>query len=408
MRTLLAALLLTAVAFAADTRDLGPATPSEMRSERRAALVIGNGAYASGALRNPPNDARAVASALEDLGFEVTLVTDVDQAGMKTAIIDFGLALEAGGVGLFYYAGHGIQHQGRNYLVPLGARISDEAYIDVMAVDVNLVLAGMDAAHNRLNIVILDACRNNPFASRFRSQRQGLAQLNAPTGTFIAFATGPGDVAEDGTGAHSSFTQALVRRLDSQGLELEKVFKAVRQDVYQATGGSQTPWTNSSVMGDFYFAMPDGADTAVAPEPTVQPAATPEPTVQPAATPEPPPREEASPAVLEPSTGAAHHESHLDLARLCLARSSQTRGFLVPITVWGGNLELTSLGVGDRRCVEVEPGEIWLQAAYAKRANRRNLTLQLEPGQVRYLELRAGDGAPNFADLTEAEFEAED
>jgi formylglycine-generating enzyme required for sulfatase activity len=256
---------------AGDTRDLGRASYAEMKGEKRVALVIGNGAYSTGALRNPPSDARAVATKLRALGFEVALATDLDQNGMRRAITDFGRALGAGGVGLFYYAGHGIQHQGRNFLVPIGADIDDEAYIDVEAVDVNRVLAGMEASRNRLNIVVLDACRNNPFESRFRSQSRGLAQLNAPTGTFIAFATGPGDVAEDGVGANSSFTAALVRHLESGGMELEKVFKAVRQDVYQATDGRQTPWTNNSVMGDFYFALPDTGETGLELEEDLEP-----------------------------------------------------------------------------------------------------------------------------------------
>ncbi len=275
MHRLLSFLLVMLLPIAAhgsdDFRDLGAATKVEMKSEKRVALVIGNGGYHSGALRNPPNDARAMATKLRALGFAVTLETDLDQNAMKKAIIYFGRELDAGGVGLFYYAGHGIQHNGRNYLVPVGAEIENQAYIDVMAVDVNLVLAGMDAAQNRLNIVVLDACRNNPFASSFRSQSRGLAQLNAPTGTFIAFATGPGDVAEDGSGSNSSFTSALVRRLDSPGAKLEEVFKDVRRDVYEATGGRQTTWTNNSVMVDFYFSMAGGNAAGSAPAPEVTP-----------------------------------------------------------------------------------------------------------------------------------------
>ena len=225
---LVLALVLPVLFAAGPARDLAPATYAQMQSEKRVALVIGNGGYASGALRNPPSDARAVAAKLRALGFDVSAHTNLDQNGMKKAIIDFGRALEAGGVGLFYYAGHGIQHQGRNYMVPLGADIADEAYIDVEAVDVNRVLAGMEAAKNRLNIVVLDACRNNPFEGRFRSQSRGLAQLSAPTGTFIAYATGPGDVAEDGAGVNSSFTAALVSRLGTEGVALETVFKGVR------------------------------------------------------------------------------------------------------------------------------------------------------------------------------------
>ncbi len=204
-----------------------------------------------------------MAAKLKALGFQVTVLTDLDQDAMKRAIVRFGQALQAGGVGLFYYAGHGVQYQGRNYLVPIGARIDDEAFIDIETVDVARVLAGMEAAHNRLNIVVLDACRNNPFAGQFRSQSQGLAQLNAPSGTYIAYATGPNAVAEDGAGGNSTFTASLVQRLGTPGAELDDVFKAVRTDVYQGTSGRQTPWTNSSVMGDFYFRLDDTGDTQV-------------------------------------------------------------------------------------------------------------------------------------------------
>ncbi len=261
-------LFMPLISSAGDTRDLGPAASTAVHSERRVALVIGNGGYKSGALRNPPSDARAVARKLEELGFEVELKTDLDQNAMKKAIIDFGQKLEAGGIGLFYYAGHGIQHGGRNYLIPLKSDINDEAYLDVMAVDVNLVLAGMAAAQNRLNIVILDACRNNPFETRMRGQSRGLAQLDAPSGTFVAFATGPGEVAEDGSGRNSTFTASLVAQMDTPGAELEREFKSVRQDVFDATDGVQTPWTNSSVLGDFYFAPGQNPPSSSSPSAT--------------------------------------------------------------------------------------------------------------------------------------------
>jgi hypothetical protein len=236
-------LFMPLISSAGDTRDLGPAASTAVHSERRVALVIGNGGYKSGALRNPPSDARAVARKLEELGFEVELKTDLDQNAMKKAIIDFGQKLEAGGIGLFYYAGHGIQHGGRNYLIPLKSDINDEAYLDVMAVDVNLVLAGMAAA-------------------------RGLAQLDAPSGTFVAFATGPGEVAEDGSGRNSTFTASLVAQMDTPGAELERVFKSVRQDVFDATDGVQTPWTNSSVLGDFYFAPGQNPPSSSSPSAT--------------------------------------------------------------------------------------------------------------------------------------------
>jgi len=166
----------SAVALGAD-RDRGVATPTEMVSEARVALVIGNGAYRSGTLRNPSNDARAMATKLQELGFQTRVLTDADHRSMYMAVIDFGRSLKAGGVGVFYYAGHGIQSQGHNYLVPVDSSIEGEAYLPALAIDVDLVLAGMTEAHNRLNIVILDACRNNPFERSFALCRKVCQRL---------------------------------------------------------------------------------------------------------------------------------------------------------------------------------------------------------------------------------------
>ncbi len=252
-------LLLPLVLGAGDARDLGPAVYQQMAIEARVALVIGNGSYDVGRLANPPNDARAMKAALEARGFDVTLVLDADKTGMEEAIIDFGKALKRGGVGLFFYAGHGIQHQGRNYLVPVGAELSDEAYIKVRTVDMDAVTAEMEAAHNRLNIVILDACRNNPYASRVRSQSRGLAMLAGPTGTYIAYSASANQVAEDGRGGNSTFTEALVKHMARPGADLNVVFDAVRTEVWQATEQAQTPESRSMVVGpSFYFELGSG------------------------------------------------------------------------------------------------------------------------------------------------------
>ena len=244
-----------ALGAAAQSRErmlvVAPAQP--IAGETRTALVIGNAAYANGPLRNPVNDARAMGRALGGAGFEVILVENATQAGMQRAIRTFGDKLAKGGVGLFYYAGHGIQAKGRNYLVPVNAEIAREDEIEFDSVDVNLVLAKMDSAKNGLNIVILDACRNNPFARTFRSVQAGLAQMDAPTGTFIAFATAPGSVAADGAGENGVYTKYLLAEMAQPGMPIEQVFKQVRNGVMAETKGRQIPWESSSLRGEFAF-----------------------------------------------------------------------------------------------------------------------------------------------------------
>ncbi|MDD9980364.1 MAG: caspase family protein [Gammaproteobacteria bacterium] len=226
----------------------------------RVALVVGNGAYTAGnipALANPVNDAKLMADALKTSGFEVQLVTDADQAAMKASIKAFGERLEqAGGesVGLFYYAGHGVEAKGHNYLIPIGAEIARELEFRSDAVPADWVMSWMAEAGNRLNIVILDACRNNPYEGRYRGASQGLAEMRAPTGTLIAYSAGPKQKAEDGKeGENSPYTAALAKTLVEPGLKIEEVFKRVRNSVLEVTKGRQTPWESSSLRGDFYF-----------------------------------------------------------------------------------------------------------------------------------------------------------
>ncbi len=233
-----------------------PAAWSQAADESRVALVIGNSAYEVSPLKNPENDARLMAEALREQGFEVIEVVNGTRRDRRLAMIEFGDLLLAGGVGLFYYAGHGVQVGGENYLVPVNAVIDREEHVEIESINVNQVLGRMGGARNRLNIVILDSCRNNPYARSFRSAPAGLAQMLAPTGTYIGYATAPGEVATDGDGAHSPFTQALVNRIGEPGLPLEGLFKQVRLDVQEATGGKQVPWTSSSITGEFFFAPP--------------------------------------------------------------------------------------------------------------------------------------------------------
>lgn len=250
-------LLSSLVSFAAEpNRNLAvskPAVTAAQVTERRLALVIGNGAYDVSPLRNPVNDARAVASALRQSGFQVTEKHNLTQSAMREAIRAFGDQLRSGGVGLFYYAGHGMQVKGRNYLLPVKSDVKREDEVEDQAVSADLVLQKLDAAKNRLNIVILDACRNNPFARSFRSNAQGLAQMDAPAGTLVAFATAPGSVAADGHGNNGLYTQHLVANIKQPGLRIEDVFKRVRVAVKRDSNGLQVPWENTSLEGDFFF-----------------------------------------------------------------------------------------------------------------------------------------------------------
>ncbi len=228
-------------------------TTSLSAPDRRTALVIGNGAYKSSPLRNPVNDASDFADALQNLGFSVILKTNADQRTMEESIRYFGKKLRSGGVGLFYFAGHGLQINGRNYLIPIGADLESEADVKYEGVDAGRVLAQMEEAENGLNIIILDACRDNPFARSFRSSDRGLAKMDAPEGSILAYATAPGSIAADGSGRNGLYTSKLLKHINSSGLPVELFFKEVRRDVRNESGRKQIPWTESSLVGDFYF-----------------------------------------------------------------------------------------------------------------------------------------------------------
>ncbi|MQQ10091.1 peptidase C14, caspase catalytic subunit p20 [Epibacterium sp. SM1979] len=226
-------------------------------AEPRIALVVGNSAYGQvSPLDNPSHDARLMASTLERLGFDVRLLVDANQITMKRAIAQFGRDLRTAGeetTGLFYYAGHGVQSFGNNYLLPVDVALLDAADLDLVAVEAQSVLRQMASARNRTNIVILDACRNNPFETVAELDQNGLAEMKAPTGSFVAYATAPGEVAFDGEGSNSPFTAALVRQMDVPGLQIEQAFKNVRRDVLSQSQGLQTPWDTSSLVSDFSF-----------------------------------------------------------------------------------------------------------------------------------------------------------
>ena len=237
--------------------------------EHRVALVIGNGDYKSAPLRNPVNDARAMASALRGLGFEVLTGENLGRKAMLQKLREFRDRLGRDSIGLFYYAGHGVQVKGQNFLIPTDAAVRSEAEIDEESVNLVHLLDRLDEAKNAINIVILDACRDNPFARSFRSAARGLAQVDAPTGTLIAYATAPGRTAADGDGANGVYTEEMLRVLRTPGLKVEDVLKRVRAGVVQRTNGLQTPWDASSLIGDFYFIAPVPVAASQVPAPTV-------------------------------------------------------------------------------------------------------------------------------------------
>ena len=222
--------------------------------EPRTALVIGNGGYSFGVLPNAVNDATDMAETLRSVGFDVSLRTNADQRGMIDAIGGFGAALkDKGGVGLFYFSGHGVQLNGANYMLPVGDGLSSERDLRYRAVNAGEVLDAMAAANNQLNIVILDACRNNPFPAASRSIDRGLARLDSSAGSFISFSTSPGAVALDGEGRNSPYTKHLLAAIRTPDLTIEETFKRTLKGVYQETRGQQTPWISSSFFGDFVF-----------------------------------------------------------------------------------------------------------------------------------------------------------
>ncbi len=232
-------------------------TATTALAEPRIALVVGNGQYSSvSPLDNPVADAQLIAATLGERGFEVTVLTDTTQITLNRAIAQFGRDLRAAGpdaTGLFYYAGHGVQSFGANYLLPVDATLTDAADLSLVAVQANSVLRQMYSAKNKTNIFILDACRNNPFEDILDLNDNGLAEMKAPVGTFLSYATGPGAVALDGLDGNSPFTKALAKQIPMAGVPIEKVFKNVRVEVIEKTGGQQTPWDTSSLTGDFFF-----------------------------------------------------------------------------------------------------------------------------------------------------------
>lgn len=225
-------------------------------SGKRIALVIGNGKYLNSMeLANPVNDARAMKKALQEVGFEVYEYEDLNQSQMKMAIDKFGGLLKQYSVGLFFYAGHGIQAKGSNYLIPVDANLQSEQQVEYDCVQADRVLGLMEAAGSTINIVILDACRNNPFERSWSRavSGTGLAFMNAPTGSLIAYATSPGRTASDGSGSNGLYTSALLANIKTPGINILQMFQKVRQTVALKSSKQQIPWESTSLTADFFF-----------------------------------------------------------------------------------------------------------------------------------------------------------
>ena len=240
---------------------------------KRIALVIGNAAYTqAGALTNPVNDAADMAKALTSYGFDVILGLDLDRRGFDEKVRAFSHALEDADDAVLFYAGHGLQVAGRNYLIPVDASLRSERDLDFEAIQLDFVLKQMEVGREgKTNVVFLDACRNNPLAANLARSMgtrsvnvgKGLAEVQTGVGTFISYSTQPGNVALDGEGRNSPFTGALSKRIAERGRNLTALMIEVRKDVLKVTGGAQVPWDHSALTSDFFF---EGARAANEPE----------------------------------------------------------------------------------------------------------------------------------------------
>ena len=233
---------------------LGLISNTAATASQRIALVIGNSAYEDGRLKNPVNDAADIAQSLSNKGFDVTRILNADKRQLKDAINQFtGKINTRNTVGLFYFAGHGMEVNGENYLIPVDADIQSGGDVEYEAVNAGRLLSGMREAGNGLNLVILDACRNNPYSRSSRSATRGLTRMSPPSGSLVLYATEPGSIAEDGDGRNGTFTQYLLEAMEQPGLTVEQAFKRTAINVRNATDARQTPWVEGVILGDFYF-----------------------------------------------------------------------------------------------------------------------------------------------------------
>ncbi len=231
--------------------------PSTLNAIPRIALVIGNAKYKDAPLKNPINDAQSIANELQKVGFKVTTQLDAGRTTLVNAIEKFSAELaKSRGVGIFYYAGHGAQLGWRNYLIPVDAEIDKLEDMKTKTVDLSSLLGGISKAANPMNVIILDACRDNPFGTRVPTEQKGLSQFDAPPGCLIAYATAPGNTASDGNGSNGLFTENLLREIRVPNAKIEDVLKRVRLGVRRASQGAQIPWETTSLEEDFYFLPP--------------------------------------------------------------------------------------------------------------------------------------------------------
>jgi len=255
--------LITALLCALWLAGPGQASAQSSGNEHRVALIVGNASYKTSPLRNPVNDARAMRDKLKRMGFEVVYFENLQVRQVGSALREFRNAIRPGSVALFFYAGHGLQVRGENYLPTVDADLASEEDVPYQSLSLSAVLNTMEDSKAAVNLVLLDACRNNPFARNFRSQAQGLARVQAPSGTLIHYATRPGSVAEDGGGQHGTYTEALLKQIDEQGVPIETSLKRVTIRVREVTKGKQEPWMEGSLTGDFYFIVSPGAQVTV-------------------------------------------------------------------------------------------------------------------------------------------------
>lgn len=258
-----------------DNRGMAPlrqkvdSTKSKIRVKK--ALVIGNATYLhGGTLNNPKNDANAMADTLIKLGFDVTKYLDLKKADMENVINSWGKKLQTGNIALFFFAGHGMEIAGQNYLVPVDASPQNELQVKHHAISIEIVTSWMQDADSSANIILLDACRNNPFARSWRNggAKGGLGTMKAPSGTFIGFAAQPGEVASDGYGSNGLYTEGILTYITNPNLSIDQIFNYVNGFVTKKSEKKQIPFKNSSLNYDFYFRdrdvhNPDYKDTTI-------------------------------------------------------------------------------------------------------------------------------------------------
>jgi len=256
MKLKILSILLISTLFFAQADDRGIRILNKMKSEQRVALIIGNNDYqgALPKLRNPINDARAIKNILETRGFNIIYREDVTKRDMREALNQFSKKIRKGGVGFFYFSGHGLEVDGQNYLIPIDAKIDEKSDTQDEAIALRKITKRMQNAKNRLNIVVLDACRNDPFS---RSVGTGGLAKTEPIGLFVSYSTGAGSVASDGkSGGNGLFTESLIRNMQKE-LDLQEVFQRTREEVYDASNQKQFPAIyNQVIKGKFFFTLP--------------------------------------------------------------------------------------------------------------------------------------------------------